>query len=143
MKCTTIADPSRDEEVIIYVKERSRISDAIEGFVRECGHEIVGYLDTETKKISASEIIYLTVENGKVYAVTEGGRLVIKERLYVLEDMLGAEFIKINQSCLARVAAIRSFDTSIGGAMRVLFSNGERDFVSRRQLKTVKERFLK
>ena len=49
-------------------------------------------------------------------------------------------FVRINQSCLGNVRRIARFDASIGGSLMVTFENGHRDYVSRRQLKTVKER---
>ena len=49
-------------------------------------------------------------------------------------------FIKINKSCIANLKKIKRFDASFGGAMQVTFKNGHTDFVSRRNLKNVKER---
>ena len=49
-------------------------------------------------------------------------------------------FIKINQSCLANKTKIKRFETTIGGALKVVFKNGYIDFISRRELKNVKNR---
>ena len=57
-----------------------------------------------------------------------------------IEEMLDESFVKINQSCLGNVKKIARFDASIGGSLMVTFRNAHRDYVSRRQLKTVKER---
>jgi len=64
----------------------------------------------------------------------------LNHRLYQLEERLGTRFLKINQSCLANIQQIQRFDASLAGALLVIFKNGYRDYVSRRQLKTVKER---
>ena len=80
------------------------------------------------------------VEEGKTYAVTEKGKYLLKLRLYQLEERLGEDFLKINQSCIVNVDMIESFKTSLGGSLMVTLKGGFRDYVSRRQLKTVKEK---
>ena len=64
----------------------------------------------------------------------------IKTRLYVIEEKLPENFIKINQSCIANINQIERFNASISGTLKIRFKNGYTDYVSRRQLKNVKER---
>ena len=52
----------------------------------------------------------------------------------------GSDFVKLNQSCIVNIKKIECFDASLGGALKVTLKNGYRDYVSRRQLKAVKER---
>ena len=54
--------------------------------------------------------------------------------------MLKDSFVYINQGCLANLKMIDHFDASIGGTLMVVFKSGYKDFVSRRQLKNIKER---
>ena len=86
------------------------------------------------------EVYAFTVEDGHVTAITERGRLRVRERIYQLEETVGARFVKINQSTLANLSHVDRFDVTIGGALTVIFKNGYRDYVSRRQLRAVKER---
>ena len=81
-----------------------------------------------------------TVEDGKVFAVTADGRFLVRERLYQLEERYCHAFVKINQSCLVNVSLVNRFSASIGGSLRVEMKNGFFDYVSRRQIKAVKER---
>lgn len=140
MKCKTIVDPSRDEEVLIYVQKPSTLAKEIEALVSAESTELLGYNDREVVPLSPSDVACFTVENGKVYALTDKEKLQVRRRLYVLEESLGQSFVKINQSCIANIKKIQKFDVSLGGALLVCFENGYRDYVSRRQLKTVKER---
>jgi DNA-binding LytR/AlgR family response regulator len=80
------------------------------------------------------------VEAGKVYAMTLNHKWQLKGRLYQVEELLPSSFVKINQSCLANIRKIQRFQSTIGGTLQVVFENGYVDYVSRRQLKTVKER---
>ena len=56
------------------------------------------------------------------------------------EEKVDKNFVRLNQSCLGNIRKIAHFDASIGGTLMVTFQNAHRDYVSRRQLKTVKER---
>ena len=140
MKCRTVIDKDREEEVVIYVHEKSELSSEIEEFVMGRSLELLGYKDKNIVKIALSEVYCFTVEENKVFALTEKERLQLKQRLYLLEEMLDDSFVKINQSCIVSVRKIKRFDTSITGTRVVELKNGYKDYVSRRQLKKVKER---
>ncbi len=64
----------------------------------------------------------------------------MKCRLYQLEESLPMEFVKINQSCIANLQQVEKFSVSFGGSLMVCFKNGQREYVSRRQVKAVKKR---
>ena len=141
MKYTTIIDPSGDEEIIIHTRERTREIEALEAYIGQMGKQFLGYgEDGEIIPLCPDEICCFTVEEGKVYALTHNGRLTIRLPLYALEELLGEGFVRINQSCLGNIREITRFDASIGGSLMVTFRCGHRDYVSRRQLKIVKER---
>ncbi|MBR3716286.1 MAG: LytTR family transcriptional regulator [Clostridia bacterium] len=140
MKCRTVIDKDREEEVVIYVHEKSELSSEIEEFVMGRSLELLGYKDKNIVRLALSEVYCFTVEENKVFALTEKERLQLKQRLYLLEEMLDDSFVKINQSCIVSVRKIKRFDTSITGTLVVELKNGYKDYVSRRQLKKVKER---
>lgn len=140
MKFSVVIDKEREEEILMYLHERTALVDEIEEMIKKNPTELMGYKDNEIVKLSPSEILCFTVDDNKVFAVTENGRFWVKQRLYVIEDMLDKGFVKINQSCIANIKQIRKFDTSISGTLTVLFKNGDKDYVSRRQMKAVKER---
>ena len=141
MKFRLIIDNDREEEVLIYAKKESTLTREIEALVNAGSPALVGY--NEEKQIatlSPDEIVCITVEDGRVFALTANGKWQLRERLYAVEEQLGPQFVKINQSCIANVKQIDHFDASLGGSLLVFFKNGYRDYVSRRQLKRVKER---
>ncbi len=140
MKCRTVIDKDREEEVVIYVHEKNSLSYEIEELVLGKSLELFGYKDKNIVKLSPSDVFCFTVEDNKVYAVCEKEKYQIKQRLYLLEEILDRDFVKINQSCIANIRKISKFDTSITGTLMISFKNGHRDYVSRRQLKKVKER---
>ncbi len=140
MKYSVFIEPEREEEIIIYARERNRLVEKIEELIMNERDELLGYGERDIVRLDSKDVICFTVDDGKVYAITRGERLFVKQRLYQLEERFSLEFIKINQSCLVRVDKIKRFDSSIGGSLMVTLEGGYRDYVSRRQLKAVKER---
>ena len=141
MKYTIIIDKNREEEVIIYAKEKSTLTDEIERLVNDNNPELIGYDKSgEGVKLTTDEVYCFTAEDNKIFAITEKDKLRIKCRLYQLEEILPEYFVKINQSCVANIRKIARFDTSVSGTLLIKFKNGYKDYVSRRQMKAVKER---
>lgn len=142
LKCEIITDASHEEGVFIYAKENDSDAEKIRAFIEGLSERrLMGYAEGEARVLSPDEVYCFTVEDGRVYALTDCERYQIKDRLYKIEEMLdGGDFIKLNQSCIANIKMIESFDASIGGALRVRLKNGYRDYISRRQIKAVKER---
>ncbi len=140
MKCTVIIDKSREQEIVIYAHEQSELIRKIEALSKEESAQLVGYNERETVLIDNGEVYCFFVEGGKVFALCEGEKFRLKARLYQIEERLPLDFVKINQSCIANLNKIARFDTSISGTLKVVFKNGYTDYVSRRQLKQVKER---
>ncbi|MBQ4562614.1 MAG: LytTR family transcriptional regulator [Clostridia bacterium] len=139
MKCTVNTGCDR-EEVIVYTKEKTPLTNEIERLCLTDALELIGYSGTKAVILSPSEILCFNVEGEWVYAHTLKGKYQIKYRLYQVENFLREGFVRINQSCIANIRGIERFDVSIGGSLGVVFKDGYRDYVSRRQTKHVKER---
>lgn len=144
VKCEIIINPSCEEKIVIYAKEKNglkkRVLEELKKLAQETEKELFGYMGDEIVKLNPSDIHYISVTGGKVYAVCEKERYLLKERLYALEEKNLENFVKINQSCLANIRKTERFDTSVSGTLKIRFKNGDTDYVSRRQLKAVKER---
>lgn len=140
MKITTILDPSRDEEIVIYAHERGEWVEEIERLVSRNTLELVGFQGDAALILDYVKVCRFAVENGKVFAVVGKERYHIRQRLYQIEQQAPSQFIKINQSCLANLRQIARFEAAISGSLRVVFKNGDIDYVSRRNVRGVKER---
>ena len=140
MKCKVIIDESLEEDIVIYAKQENNLTNEIRQLVNNYSNEIILYDVEEIVKTHISEVIAFSVLENKVYAITSFGKFVIKSRLYQLMEVVGDSFIKINQSCLVNVKKIKRFKVSPFGGMYVVMTDGFTDYISRRQLKVVKER---
>lgn len=140
MKFTLIIDNQHEEEVIVYAHKKTAVIEQIEHLLNCNNPEIIGFEDKTAVKLDTNDIYCFICEDNKIYALTENKRYRIKMRLYVLEEQLNGNFIKINQSCIANKAKLERFVPSVYGSVTAVFKNGYTDYISRRNLKNVKER---
>ena len=99
--------------------------------------------DRIIKEINPMEVECFISNGDKVYALINKEEYLVKKRLYELNELLGGMFTYINQSCLANLNLVDHFDASIGGTLFIIFKSGYKDYVSRRQIKNIKERIGK
>lgn len=140
MKFKLFIDKEREEEVIVYAHEKSHLVSEIESLIEDSASELVGFNRGEAIRISAGDVYSFVLEDGRLFAVTENEKFLIKSRLYKVEENLPQNFVKINQSCIANIKKIKKFDVTVSGTLKVVFKNGYTDYVSRRNIKKVKER---
>ena len=132
--------PDQTEDLVIYAKEDSETLGRIKAMLSELDASVYGYGSDTAVKLVAEDVYCFFTEGSRIYAECDGGRLLVKERLYQIEEIFSDSFVKINQSCLVNVSKIKKFESSIGGSLKVILKNGYKDYISRRQLKAVKRR---
>lgn len=140
MKCTIILDKTREEEILIYAHQRTETIDEIERIAMGATSQLTGYFRGEIVKLDIKDIHCFTVDDGKLFAICENEKYLLKTRLYNVEEIVDKNFIKINQSSIANINKIQKFDASISGTLKVIFKNGYVDYVSRRNVKSIKGR---
>ena len=143
MKCRIFIDKNKEEEVQIFVHEKSALAEKIKELCEKDTQEILGKKDRMTHRINIPDVVCFLSENNKVFAMTDKEKYEIDKRLYELEEECSDSFIRINQSCIANLDKIQSFGSTLSASLTVNFKNGYRDYVSRRQIKYVKERLMK
>ncbi len=140
MKFSLHIDKSREEEVIIYAHEDNSVFAQIKQMVIGDDLTLVGYKDDNIVMLNRNDVACFISSDDRVYALVGKNRYLIKKRLYQVAELLGRDYIRINQSCIANIRQIERFQASFGGSLEVVFSNGYKDYISRRELKNVKER---
>lgn len=136
-------DPEAREEIQAILHRRTPLADELEAVVRRySGNDrIIGYTDKGHKELRFSDIECVLVQDDKTYAVdVHGERFQLKARLYELEQLLPSSFLRVNRSALVNRERIERFAVSFNGAVDVVLRCGYREYVSRRCLRTLKER---
>ena len=142
MRFKLAIDKTQEETVVATVHERSCLTDEMELLVlqHDGSDRIAAYTEDGMRMLPFSDIECITVLDGKTYAVTRSGeRCRLKLRLYELEAMLPASFIRINKSALANEAHLERFTASFNGAVDAVFRSGYREYVSRRCFAEIKK----
>ena len=144
MKFTLIIDKEKEEQIVATVHARTALTDEIEALVlKHTGADRVpAYSEDDMKMLSFSDIECVTVLDGRTYAIDrENRRYRLKQRLYELEAILPASFIRINKSTLANENRLARFAVTYSGGVDAVFQCGYREYVSRRCFAQIKRRF--
>lgn len=144
MKFRLVIDKTKEEEIVATVHRSTELTDKIETLVREhMGTErIPAYAEDEMKMLGFSDIECITVLDGKTYAIdTRNRQYRLKLRLYELEELLPASFIRINKSAIANETRLERFAVTYSGAVDAVFKCGYKEYVSRRCFTQIKRRF--
>ena len=144
MKFTLIIDKEKDEQIVATVHARTALTDEIEALVlKHTGTDrIPAYSEDDMKMLSFSDIECVTVLDGRTYAIDRTNRRYrLKQRLYELEAILPAAFIRINKSTLANENRLARFAVTYSGGVDAVFQCGYREYVSRRCFAQIKRRF--
>ena len=146
MKYKLIIDKDAEEEIVAVVHAPSSLTQQIENLIRHYSGEdyIMGTTESETRKLSFSDIECITVLDRKVIAIdTKGVHYRIQDRLRDLEGILPSNFIRINKSAIANEHQIMRFDAVFSGGVDAVFRCGYREYVSRRCFAEIRRRYEK
>ena len=144
MKFKIMIDKGKDEEIVATVREPSTLTEQIQQLVLEYTgtDRITAYGEDDTVILKFQQIACITVHDGRTYAIDEKGKQYrLKQRLYELEAVLPASFIRINKSAIANELQIERFTANFSGAVDVVFRGGYREYVSRRCLAQIRRRY--
>lgn len=88
-----------------------------------------------------ADILFFETEDGGVFAHTAADSYGARERLYELERMLPADFLRISKSAIVNTRQIRSVDRGITATSLISFYNTAKQiYASRRYLKLLQDR---
>lgn len=145
MKFQVEINKNAEEIIKATIHNRSSLIDDIENLVMnyEGTDKITGYTEDSIKQLLFSDIECIFIENGKTYAVlSDGNKYIIKSRLYEIEKLLSASFIKINKSAIGNLEKIEKFSSTLVGAVDAIFKCGHIEYVSRRCFADIKRRLF-
>ena len=144
MKFRLIIDKTKDEEVVATVHEPSKLTREIESLILSYSgaDKILAYADDDMLFLAFEDTECITVLDSKTYAIDRTGKQYrLKLRLYEIEQLLPAYFIRINKSTFANEHRLECFSAVFHGGVDAVFRCGHRDYVSRRCFAEIKRRY--
>lgn len=133
-----------DEEIIIrcksYDEKIGRIQSAIESLSK--GRRTIALnVGNQEFFVPVSDILYFETFDGKVCAHTADNAFVAPYKLFELENILPASFIRISKSSIANVMRINSLSRELVGNGEITFSGSDKKiYFSRAYYKALRDR---
>lgn len=101
---------------------------------------ISGIKDGKIRILEQDELFRVYASQGKVFAETDSGEYLLRQRLYEAEEKLEpSNFVRISSSELINLKKVKSFDLSFTGTIFVELMNGTSTYVSRRFVPKIKK----
>lgn len=95
----------------------------------------------QTILLNPSEIDFVYADNRKVYAAIKNHRTEVKMKLFEVEKSLAhAHFMRFSKSVIGNINRIRRFELSFNGNLCVYFSSGNKEYITRKYVASIKER---
>lgn len=142
MKVEIKIDENQKEPRVIV--KTDKITDEINEIVKKISSVkpwvIVGFCENSAEILDKNKVLRIYAENGKTYAETGKKKYNLRMRLYELEEKLESDkFVRISNSEIINLSAVKGFDLSFAGTICVSLSNGTVTYVSRRYVSRIKQ----
>ena len=107
---------------------------------RSSEQRLLGFREDDTVLLEPDDVYSFFTQGQTVQARTKLGVMRVKYRLYELEESLPkTDFVRVSHSEIVNFKNVKSFEVSISGTINLKFSNGEYAYVSRRNVKAIKD----
>ncbi len=142
MKVEVKIDSSCTEPKIIIMA--SSVTEEVSNILKKLSEDtlqiISGSKDGKIKVLKQEDLIRIYASDKKIFAVTDKGEYVLRQRLYELEERLDTRwFVRISNSEIINLKKVSHFDLSITGTICVRLSDNTTTYVSRRYVSKIKK----
>ncbi len=101
---------------------------------------VIGYNEFGQKNVEVRNVLYFIVENDEIYGVLHNTKILVKMKLYELEERLqNKDFIRISKYCLVNIGQIEYIKPALNSKLDLLMKNKESIEVNRHYYKDFKE----
>lgn len=139
----TILDtiPSEEDEIIIKCQNLSEDIQNLLQKLKQGNTKIAGHSEDGIHLLEPDEIYYFETVDNKVFACCKKEVYEVREKLYILEDMLPVEsFMRASKSAILNLNKVKSLSPAFGGRFEAVLDNGEKTIISRQYVPVLKER---
>ena len=131
----------KEPEIIIRTSELTEeVSEIVQRLSAGSQQILAGFADDSVELLDIAEIVRIYSVDKKIMAETMSGEFTVRMRLYELEERLDKKrFVRISNSEIVNLKAIRRLDLSFAGTIAMRLSNGNVSYVSRRYVAKIKQ----
>lgn len=140
-----VTSPEEERAHIRAVEVSEEIRSAVDLLENNCRSIAVSRADEEKNPgesyMLGTNLIYYTESIDKrTYVYTKEACYETKYRLYELEELLSAGFLRVSKSMVVNIRKIRSVKSELNGRMTAELLNGEKIVISRSYVKDLKRK---
>ncbi len=140
-----VTSPEEERAHIRVVEVSEEIRSAVDLLENNCRSIAVSRADEERNPgesyMLGTNLIYYTESIDKrTYVYTKEACYETKYRLYELEELLSAGFLRVSKSMVVNIRKIRSVKSELNGRMTAELLNGEKIMISRSYVKDLKRK---
>lgn len=142
MKVELKIDSSCTEPKVIIMA--SSVTEEVNNILKKLSEDtlqiISGSKNGKINVLEQADLIRIYANDKKIFAVTDKGEYVLRQRLYELEEQLDTHwFVRISNSEIINLRKVSHFDLSITGTICVRLSDNTTTYVSRRYVSKIKK----
>lgn len=122
----------------------SAVTDEVNNILKKLSEDtlqlISGSKEGKIKILEQADLIRIYANDKKIFAVTDKGEYMLRQRLYELEERLDTRwFVRISNSEIINLRKVSHFDLSFTGTICVRLSDNTTTYVSRRYVSKIKK----
>lgn len=137
-------DGYEDTTITIQAKEWTpQLDELITMIKKQQPQRLFGWKEDQTIVLDPAKIDFIYAEKRKVYAALANDRVEMKAKLYEVEELLLAHhFMRFSKSVIGNLQQIARFELSFNGNLCVYFQSGNKEYITRKYVKDIKEALL-
>ena len=90
--------------------------------------------------IGEDDIVFVSADGKNVRVTATSGIYCAKQSLQSIEELLSRKFLRVSRFELINLSMVQKYDFTIGGTLRIEFSNGMETWASRRYIPLIRQR---
>lgn len=144
MKVTLEQDITiEDMEVLIRYAARNQTVKKLETFLSSMDRTVKCSVDSQELWVNASDIFYMESVDNQTFVYSESAVYRTGKRLYqLLQELEPAGFVQVSKFCILNLNVLESIRPLMNSRMEATLSNGEKVNVTRKYVKTIREKLL-
>ncbi|KKE80345.1 LytTR family transcriptional regulator [Oceanobacillus caeni] len=118
------------EEIVAIIKRKNR-------------KRILGIESDQTVLLDPNQVEFVYAEKRKILACIGKRNIEVRMKLYEIEDVLAPYgFMRFSKSVIGNLNHIERFELSFNGNLCVYFHSGNKEFITRKYVKSIKDRLV-
>lgn len=142
MKITILdkENPADEDEIIVKCTSLDENIINLLNTMKNGQNKLSLYKDSSIVLVDAAEILYFESVDDRVFAYTQSQVYESKQKLYQLEEVLSADFLRANKAVIVNIKKIDKLLPDFGGRIEATLSNNCQVIFSRMYVPLLKKR---